>query len=97
MNLRETLESVLKLFLLMLFLCTLRPKMKACETYRYPDAAHPQLWLVAVPLFQGQEKEQESTYPSSERPKALADLTGGPGPTLADGQRFLCLVQMLIF
>lgn len=28
--------------------------------------------------------------------KALAKLTGGPGPTPADGQRFLCLVWMLI-
>lgn len=29
--------------------------------------------------------------------KALAELTGGPGPTPADDQRFLCLVWMLIF
>lgn len=88
-------KNALKLFLLMLCLCMLRPKMKTCETF--PAAVHPQLWLVTVLLFQGQEKEQESTYSSSERPKALAELTGGPGPTLADGQRFLCLVWMAIF
>lgn len=60
-------KNVLKLFLLMLCLCILRPKMKVCETYSHPAAAHPQLCLVAVLLFQGQEEEQESTYPGAER------------------------------
>lgn len=81
----------------MLCLCMLKTKNEGLWHIQNPAAAHSQQWLVTVLLFQGQKKEQGSAYPDAERPKALAELTGGPGPTPADGQTFLCLLWMLVF
>lgn len=49
----------------------------------------PSCGLSLVPSFQRQEKEQESTRPGAEWPKALAELARGPGPTPADNRRVL--------
>ena len=43
----------------MLFLPTLRPKMKGCEICSNPAAVHPQLWLVACASIQGRGERAE--------------------------------------
>lgn len=63
----------------MLFLLTLRPKMKACEICSNPSAVHPPLWLVASASIQG----------TGERAGKCMSWVLSPGPAPAIDCRIL--------